>query len=307
MPLTESDTENDYVKRINIALNFIDRNLDSELSLETISKASFYSPFHFHRIFKAIIGETLNTYIIRKRIEKTASILMHKKEISISELSFQYGFNSNSSFTKTFKKFYGINPSEFRKQAPDKHHKIIKIKSKNGQNRLIFEKYICNINDHLSWIEMNGKIEIKEISALSFATITHHGITGIESTFQKLIKWANSKNLFNNPENKVARIFHDSFKITEPDKVRMSVCLLTNELFSIEGEISSAKIKKSKCIVGRFKIPPTHFEQAWSSLFVWVIKNGYSPANENVFEIYHNNFLTGNTNEFIVDMHIPIE
>nr|WP_084407038.1 AraC family transcriptional regulator [Pedobacter panaciterrae] len=64
----------------------MDKNLDTNLSLETISKVACFSPFHFHRIFKAITNETLNSYINRKRIEKVASVLMHKPEVNITVL-----------------------------------------------------------------------------------------------------------------------------------------------------------------------------------------------------------------------------
>ena len=127
----------DYIKRINTILLFIDENLNSELSLETIANLGFYSPFHFHRIFKAITNETLNSYITRKRIEKTASILLHQKNVSITELSLQCGFNSNSSFTRTFKKFYGLSPSELRKSKP-KYSKIRQVESKYGQEKSDF-------------------------------------------------------------------------------------------------------------------------------------------------------------------------
>jgi len=62
----------DYIKRINNVLLFIDQNLDQELNLEYIAKIGNYSPFHFHRIFKAITNETINEYITRKRIEKNS-------------------------------------------------------------------------------------------------------------------------------------------------------------------------------------------------------------------------------------------
>ena len=70
----ENELDKDYINRINLALNYIDDNLDTELSLESISKIAYYSPFHFHRIFKAVIGEPLNAYITRRRIEKAASV-----------------------------------------------------------------------------------------------------------------------------------------------------------------------------------------------------------------------------------------
>ncbi|WP_100614728.1 AraC family transcriptional regulator [Confluentibacter citreus] len=307
MPIIESDIEKDYLKRINTALVFIDDNLDSELSLETVSQVACYSSFHFHRIFKAIIGETLNTYINRRRIEKAASILMHKKEINISSLYLQYGFNSNSSFTRAFKKFYGVSPSEFKKQSPSKFSKISQVESKNGQKNLIFEKYICDINNHLKWITMNAKIEIKDMPQMNFASITHMGIEGLENAFDKLIKWGNSKGLLDKPETKVGRVFYDSFKITSPDRVRMSVSLFTNEDFVAEGEINKMSINKSKCIVGHFEVTPDNFETSWRSLFIWMADNGYKKANENPFEIYHNDFRKHPEGKAIVDLYIPIE
>ncbi|RUT68708.1 AraC family transcriptional regulator [Flavobacterium cupreum] len=84
----------DYIKRINNIFLFIDEHLDQELNLETLAAIGFYSPFHMHRIFKAITSETLNEYITRKRVEKTAAVLLHQREVSVSELSLQHGANS---------------------------------------------------------------------------------------------------------------------------------------------------------------------------------------------------------------------
>ena len=90
---------------------------------------------------------------------------MHRKTVNMEDISLQYGFNSNSSFTRAFKKSYKVSPTEFRKQNPGKFSKISKTESKNGQENLIFEKYICNINNRLNWIKMNAKIKIKGIKS----------------------------------------------------------------------------------------------------------------------------------------------
>lgn len=297
----------DYIRSIDLALNFIDNNLDSKtLTLENISKKALYSPFHFHRIFKAITGEPLNAYIIRRRVEKSASALIHKNHISITEISLAFGFSSNSSFTRAFKNFYGMSPSQFRKKNSNTFSKIRKIDSKKGQETLITEKYICNINNYLNWIKMNATIEIKEVPDLQFASITHIGVNGIEDVFHRLIKWATPKGLMKSPEAKMARIFHDSFKITSPDKVRMSVSLLTKEPFKPEDEVSATTIKPRKCIVGRFEILPKDFEQAWTGLFIWMSDNGYKKADINPFEIYQNDSREHPEKKFIVDLYIPI-
>ena len=98
--------QEEYIKRINKALAFIDENLDADLSLQRISDVAYYSPFHTHRLFKAITKENLNAYIIRKRIERTALMLIHNKECTISEIADKYGFKNDSTFSRTFKKMW---------------------------------------------------------------------------------------------------------------------------------------------------------------------------------------------------------
>ncbi len=299
--------QTDHRNRINKVFEHIDKNLDSDLSLAVVSEIACFSPFHFHRVFKTITGETLNEYVTRRRIEKAASVLIHNRSIRIKELSLQNGFDNNASFTRAFKKFYGVNPSKFRKENPNTFSKIRQLEGTNGQTYPSYEKYIRSIDDLKNWTEMNAKIEIKEVPALGFASITQIGVNGIEYAFERLIKWANSKDLLENPSAKLARIFHDTFKVTAPGKVRMSICLLTNEPFVAEGEIHKGKIKKGKCIVGRYEITPNDFERSWSGLFIWMNENGYKKAEENPFEIYHNDFRARAGNKFTVDLCIPIE
>jgi AraC family transcriptional regulator len=297
----------EYIKRINAVLIYIDNNLDADLSLEIISQIAFYSPFHLHRLFKAITNETLNSYINRKRIEKTAALLIHRKDIAVSELAFQYGYNSISVFSRTFKKYYGQSPTEFRKLNPRKFSKISKLDSKNSQNQTPIEVYLCNIETLKKWLKMNAKIEIKEMPKMDLAYITQIGVAGLEDAFARLLRWATPKNLLDNPNCKVARIYHDSFKFTAPDQVRMSVCILLDEPVEVSGEVGLTTIEKGNFIVGHFEIEPKDFEKSWSSLYIWMNENGYKKANQNPFEIIHNNFNDHPEKKCMVDLYIPIE
>lgn len=296
----------DYKSRINRVFEFINENLEADLSLNTVSEIAFFSPFHFHRVFKFITGETLNEYVSRQRVEKSALDLLHKRT-SISELAHKYGFSDNSSFSRAFKKYFRVSPKEFRKENPNKHSKIRQLESKNGQVSPDYEKYIYIIDDLKKWTDMNAKIEIKETPELNLVGVTHIGVNGIENAFEKLTKWAIPKGLLKSSEAKMGRIFYDSFKVTAPDKVRMSIFLTTIEPIKTEGEINGLTIKKGKCIVGRFEITPIEFEKSWTSLFIWMNENGYKKSSENPFEIYHNDFREHPENKFITDLYIPIE
>lgn len=304
--MINKEIQADYKNRINRVFEFIDENLESDLSLNAVSEIAFFSPFHFHRVFKFVTGETLNEYVTRRRIEKSALDLLHKN-ITTTTIAHKYGFSDNSSYSRTFKKYFGVSPTVFKKQNPNRHSKIRQLKSKNGQEYPDYEKYICIINNLKQWTKMNAKIEIKETPDLHLAGVTHVGVNGIENAFEKLMKWAIPKGLLKNTEAKMGRIFYDSFKVTAPDKVRMSIFLTTYEPFETENEINKLMINKGKCIVGRFEITPNEFEKSWTSLFIWMNENGYKKGIENPFEIYHNDYREHPENKFLVDLHIPIE
>ncbi|MGJ8551298.1 AraC family transcriptional regulator [Winogradskyella wichelsiae] len=305
MTITDKEIQADYKNRINRVFEFIDQNLDSDLSLNTIAEIAFFSPFHFHRIFKFITGETLNEYVNRQKIEKSTLDLLHKN-ITTTEIAHKYGFSDNSSFSRAFKKYFGISPTEFKQQNPNRHSKIRQLESKNGQDYPDYERYICIINNLKKWIKMNVNIEIKEMPKMDLAYVSSIGPQNLESAYQKLMKWATPQGLMNE-QTKMVTIYHDSFKVTEANKVRMSASILLNKPIGADGEIGLTSIQKGKFIVGSFEIGLNEFEKSWTGLFLWMSENGYKKADKNPFEIYHNNFNEHPERKAIVDFYIPIE
>ena len=69
-------SRNEYIHRINRVVDYIEANLAEEHSLVNLAKVAYFSPFHFHRIFFALVGETLSQFIQRVRLEKAASRLV---------------------------------------------------------------------------------------------------------------------------------------------------------------------------------------------------------------------------------------
>ena len=112
--MSGTNLQTDYKIRMNRVFGYIDQHLDSNLTLETIAAVAYFSPFHFHRIFRSIAGETLNEYITRRRIEKSAIDLLHS-DARVTEITLKNGFSCNSAFTRAFRKFYGVSPTEFRR------------------------------------------------------------------------------------------------------------------------------------------------------------------------------------------------
>lgn len=299
-------TSEEHIKRIRKVLNYIDENLEDELSLEKLAEIGAYSTFHFHRIFRGIIGETLQEYINRKRIEKSAMMLSHQKQKSIEDIFLEAGFKSNSTFSKTFKKYFGISPSVFRKNTPEKFSKILQINSNNGQKEVVFQQYLYHINQIKFFMETNAKIEVKEMPEMHLASVLSIGVQNMENAYNKLIYWAISKNILPRENMKMISVYLDSFKVTAPDKVRILAGILLEESIKNDGEIFSETLPKGKYIVSRQEITLQDFEKAWQGLFLWMNENGYQYRKTPPFEIYHNNYKEHPEQKCIVDFCIPV-
>jgi AraC family transcriptional regulator len=103
----------DYVERVNRAIDHVVRNLASPLKLEEVSRAACFSPFHFHRVFKGIVGETLNQFVKRQRLERALYLMSHAPKRPLTDVALDCGFSSSSDFSRSFKQRYGVPPSAF--------------------------------------------------------------------------------------------------------------------------------------------------------------------------------------------------
>lgn len=296
-----TQTRQEYIKRINYVLDFVEKNLDKDLSLNQLSKKVHYSSFHFHRIFSVIVGETLNTFINRKRIERIASILLVGTHKPINELAYSYGFNSDNSFSRAFKKYYGISPTEFKSEGKS-------ILSKIGIEPITMEKYICSIDNLKKWIDMNAQITVKELQEMKLAGIMHIGeFDEMGSMYQRLMKWSAQKEVLDMLNFKAITIYHDNPNVTQFSKVRYSACVTINKNIKAEGEIRPLAIQKGIYAIGHFEINANDFPKAWESMCIWVVENEYEFRDGDYFEVYHNDHKTHPEQKFIVDFCIPLE
>lgn len=303
--MTNDHNHKNYIGRINKAIQFINENLDKELNLVTISKVAFYSPFHFHRLFSAISDETLNEYINRKRLEKSAAELMRDKSLTIADIFSKYGFTSNASFSKSFKKYYGISPSELKNKT-DVFSKIEQINSKNGQKQLLIDSYICDIDNYKNSMTMNVTIEVKKMPTKNVAYISYVGPFGqIGNTYGKLMRWAGPKGLLG---GKTITVYHDDPNITDISKMRQSASIELQQDVKVSSEVNKMTLKEGSYAAGKFEIDFSEFGNAWGNMMIWVEENGYTlDVARDCYEIYHNDFNTHPEKKCIVEICVPVK
>ena len=103
----------DYQEHIERAINFIEDNLCNEITLSSVASAAGYSEYHFIRVFRKVTGLTPADYIRKRRISEICR-RMEKENHPISDIAFEYGFNSKENFIRAFKTEHHILPTEFK-------------------------------------------------------------------------------------------------------------------------------------------------------------------------------------------------
>lgn len=103
----------DYIERVNLAIDHIVQNLDQRIVLEDVARVACFSPFHFHRVFRTLVGETLKQFVRRVRVERALHMMVHRPDRSLTEIALASGFSTSSDFSRTFKQRYGVPPSVF--------------------------------------------------------------------------------------------------------------------------------------------------------------------------------------------------
>ena len=103
-----------HVRRLEAVVDHVDAHLDADLSLEKMATLAAISPFHFHRLFQAWTGETLNEFVRRRRLDVAAGRLRHCPDEKITAIAFNCGFASPEGFARAFRDRFGMTPSQWR-------------------------------------------------------------------------------------------------------------------------------------------------------------------------------------------------
>lgn len=324
MTAVQKKTNNEYLKRVNRVLDYLDDHYSEAMNLEQLAQLANFSPYHFHRIFKSITGEPLNRYIQRIRLEKAAASLIYQPETPVSDIAFLCGFNASSAFSRAFKDHFAVSATQWRQGAYEEFSKNRKVNSKSDhsdsnrwQMSLLSSMYIDPSNHHSCWTismqdKRNIKVEVRHMPDITVAYIRHIGEFIGETEkwaglFQRLVTWASARDLIKCPETQFFTVFRDDLNITDFSKFKADVCLSLTEPVKPEGEIGISVIPEGKYATACFEIDGDEYEQAWDMIYrEWLPESCYQPDERCCFERYLNDPNQHPENKHIIEIFIPV-
>lgn len=293
--------ENLYIQRINAVIGHVREHLNDDLSLESLARVANFSPFHFHRLFKSISGETINEMVTRLRLERAVSLLRSTQRFSITDAAFACGFKSASVFSRSFKKQYNLTARQWDRQSPLKN-------SKNGQALDGLQSYTLeNLSDFAEREEM--EVHLRSLPAQRMAYIRVYNSFAkparIAETYQRLIDWY-LKGGGRLEDTTLYGMSQDDPDITPRHLFRFDWCLRVPDDWTAQGDVNMTSFPA--CQVAAVHCTDVMQEyKAFHYLFrYWLPHSRYQPANLPAMEIYRRQPAELGWETYDMDCAVPI-
>jgi AraC family transcriptional regulator len=290
-----------YVERVNLAIDHVVRHLTRPLRLDEVSRAAQLSPFHFHRVFQALVGVTLAEFVKRLRLDKALFKMAHSPRASLTTIALACGFASSSDFSRCFKQRFGVPPSRFDiKGWRDAHRSHLEALVPGSAEGLHLDRAPAGHNPD------GFRVSIRDLPARTVAYIRvrnpYRGDAVVKAV-HRLIAWAERHSL---ADGQWLGYQWDNPEITPLESCQYHIAVEA-ERFTPKGE------------VGLFTFPPMTVAQvelrggldlelrALQWLFgAWLPRSGYVPDDHPCFEAWIGRPFAHGAEYFELHAQLPI-
>lgn len=294
-----------YVQRINRVLDHIGAHLAEPLDLQTLAGVAHFSPWHFHRIFQALTGETLADCVRRLRLEAAAQRLVNRPAEPALNIALDTGFASAEVFTRAFKAQFGVTPGAWRRGAwrdwAARHQEALR-KIHQGRSKQ-HQAAALTFRDHAvdrpagSARPEEGRdimqVEIRNLPDRKLAYLRHtgpYGDPGIGRAWQRFGQWCAQRGLMETAREMIG-ISRDNPEITPASRLRYDCCVPVDDDFRSEGEVGVQRFAGGRYACAPFKGTTADIHPAWMKMYGdWLPQSGWQADDKPGIELYEEDF-----------------
>ena len=293
-----------YRERLNRVLRHIENHLDESPDLEALSAVACFSPYHFHRIFSSMVGESVAAYMRRLRLER-AAMQLSLPGMTITQAALAAGYDSLDAFSRAFRAHFDMLPSEYQRNdgilARARHH---------GAGQPLFYHQTPDVPPI--------DVRIRPFAPMQVATLRHTGpYDDCYPVWDTLCAAMLTHDLIT--EHCIAcAVSHDNPDITPVEKCRMEVCLslppgATADTPAVQSLLRDKRIylreigSAADYAAIEVKGPYSLLHPAYRSLYMhWLPQSGREPANDPGFEVYYNSPQRTAPQDLRTEIFIPL-
>lgn len=272
-------------KRLLRVLDHIHDNAGGDLSLDTLSDIAAMSRFHWHRVFRAMTGETLAQAVRRIRMHR-ASYLLVMTDTPLPQIAAEVGMPNASSFRRLFAEQFSMTPAAFRKRGELRPF----TRNTPKESHLMFP------------------VTIRDETPLRLAALPHEGAYHeISRAFQKLSAVMASRDLFRSAGRMVGVFYDDPQSVPVADLRSLAGFEITGRA-PIADPLQDVTLAAGRHAVLTYTGPYAGLPAAYDQLFgIWLPTSSEEPADAPSFEVYLNAPMDTAPEDLVTELHLPLK
>ena len=300
MNASTTKTTTEYQERIGAVLRYIAAHLDEPLSLDVLAEVAGFSPYHFHRIFAAMVGEPVGSYVRRLRLDGAARQLLMHSARPVTEIALDVGYETPSAFAKAFRQHYGISPSRFRQsrgRSARPAWQPVPLTARYTARRFVMQSEIRTTTDRRVLYARRCGMKDGNMSEAA------------QDAFGTLMQFAHQRGIGDKWTECLA-IYPDDPQSVAPDQVRIDAGLVLPQPVEVQtnGDVGLQTLPGGRVAVFLHTGPYSKLGKTWDAIYRdWLPSSGKTPRDVPPYELYVDDPEHTPEAELRTEIHVPIE
>jgi AraC family transcriptional regulator len=276
----------DYADRLDRVIVYLHDHLDEpDLDLNKLAEIACMSPYHWHRIYQAIQGETLASTVKRLRLLRAAGYLA-QTTTQISRIARKSGYPNVQSFTRVFRSVYGMPPAQYRKLGSHTQFTSSRAAAKPATH----------------------EVATRNVPAMKALVVEHRGsYMQISRAFDILYSWLGSRNLIQTGMRSVGIFLDDTALVPEANLRSKAAVIMDSISVQAEPPVKYAEIRGGTYAVLRYQGPYANMKAAYQWLYgTWLPNSRREAADAPGLEEYLNSPRDTAPRDLLTDIWLPL-
>lgn len=272
----------DYQRQLDAVSEYIYTHLDEDLDLGRLADVACMSPYHWHRVYHGLRGETAAETVRRLRLHRAAGYLV-ETEWPVRAVADRSGFSNVQSFTRIFKSCYGVPPATYRS---------------TGVHTEFRAPGAAGLPDH--------PVDVRDSPPLVLASSPHRGsFLDIGRAFGRVQNAVADLPVGDRP--RMIAIYYDDPELIAERELRSRAGIVIGEHDRTPDGLQRVTIPGGRHAVLRYRGPYASMHAAYQWLYgTWLPDSGVRPGDHPVFEDYVTDPVVTDPRDLLTDIYLPV-